>query len=198
MDYPKDYIVWDLETTGLQPGIDKILEIGCIVVQNLEIVEKHSWLLDNDVQISERITEITSIDNKLIREEGIPVADALLNFRNVFSRYPGYKHITHNGIRFDIPFLSAFTGVTTQAFKDLALDTAVVCKAKKLGLSQRDDETFWEFGNRVMNIWAKGIKYNVKLMCEELEIDMTNIQLHRALGDVLMTNEIYKKVFLNL
>ena len=39
--YPTEYLVWDLETSGLQPGFDVILEIGCIAVIDGKIVEKN-------------------------------------------------------------------------------------------------------------------------------------------------------------
>jgi hypothetical protein len=44
----------------------------------------------------------------------------------------------------------------------------------------------------VMNIIAKGVKYNVSQTCEEMGIDTESMTAHRAGGDVLMTNEIYK------
>ena len=45
-----------------------------------------------------------------------------------------------------------------------------------------------------MNIRAYGVKYNLGLCCEEMEVDKSNITLHRASGDVYLTYELYKKI----
>ena len=45
-----------------------------------------------------------------------------------------------------------------------------------------------------MNTFAKGVKYNVAICCEELGVDRTGITQHRALGDCELTHEIYKKL----
>jgi hypothetical protein len=59
---------------------------------------------------------------------------------------------------------------------------------------QKEDETFYEFGKRIMDIRAYGVKFNVALCCDEMGIDRTNIELHRAGADVYLTNEIYKNL----
>jgi len=80
------------------------------------------------------------------------------------------------------------------ALYDRALDTAVFVKAGKLNMPRLWNESFKEWSDRVMNTIAKGVKYNVTICCEEMGIDMTKVAQHRALGDVELTNEIYKKI----
>ena len=62
------YIVWDLETTGFVAPESKILEIGCHICYEDGSIEDKNWLLNNNVEIPEKITEITSIDNMKISE----------------------------------------------------------------------------------------------------------------------------------
>lgn len=203
--YPKTYLVWDLETSGLDKETCKILEIGCMKVSNGEVVERKSWVLNHGIEIPENITAITGITKELIDKEGQDPKKALSEFLDVILADQDEAHLTHNGMRFDIEWLAYHVakalGFTVGQHKELlaalytrALDTAVFVKAGKLGMQRRWDESFKEWADRVMNTIAKGVKYNVAICCEEMGIDKTKVTQHRALGDVELTNEIYKKI----
>lgn len=199
ISYPKkNYIVWDLETSGLDPKVDKILEIGYLYIQNGEVKFKESILLNHGIEISETTTKFTGITKEMIDEKG---HDPKETFDHLMKMMRDVPQVTHNGLRFDIPFLlEAIWGPMTigdfEKFrKDLYLnciDTAVIFKANKLNMPRRFNETFSEWGNRVLDTKAYGLKYNVKTCCEELGIEIEN--QHRAGDDVLLTNEIYKKL----
>lgn len=198
---PIDVIVWDLETTGFVAPECKILEIGALIIKGSEIEKRH-WVLNNvGHEIPEKIIEITGITQEIIDKEGRDPKECLLEFLPLVRE--AKQNITHNGIRFDIPFLVAYAGDVLEynnqqsaelkeALEDVAFDTAVIVKAEKLGLKRREEETFLRFANRIMEIRAFGVKYNLGLCCEEYKIDLTGITLHRALGDVAMTHELYK------
>ena len=70
----------------------------------------------------------------------------------------------------------------------------MIVKGKKLEMDRNWNESFKEYADRVMEVRAPGVKYNVALCCEELEIQVEGIQMHRALGDVTLTHEIFKRV----
>ena len=53
------YIALDLETTGLSPAEDRILEIGAIRVEGGRILERYETLLNPGIRISPRIQELT-------------------------------------------------------------------------------------------------------------------------------------------
>ena len=55
------FVAVDLETTGLRPKYDRILEIGALKVVNGELVETFQTFVDPRMQIPERITELTGI-----------------------------------------------------------------------------------------------------------------------------------------
>ena len=42
----KDYVCIDLETTGLQPKTDRMIEIGAVKVHNGEIIERFETLVN--------------------------------------------------------------------------------------------------------------------------------------------------------
>lgn len=201
INYPKKYVVWDLETSDLSPSDDKILEIGAMLIDNGEVIKKESWLLNHGIEISEFITNLTGIDKKLIDSEGIDPIEAYGNFLD-FSEAAD-ANLTHNGYKFDIPFLfKALTEDQLSEHKDRltkgVVDTAVVYKATKLEMSQNWNETFLSFARRVMDVRAFGVKYNIPLCCEELKIDSTGVTMHRALGDAELTSKIYQKICLEV
>lgn len=196
-----DLIVWDLETTGFNAPEDKILEIGCFIVRGVTLEKRH-WVLDNKVDIPARITEITGINKSVIDAEGKDPKQCLLEFLPLFKSCK--KNVTHNGVKFDIPFLVNtaekilnFTPVqkkaVTKLIQDTAFDTAVHFKAKKLGLVQKENENFLDFANRVMEVKAYGIKFNLGVCVSELGIKKDLVQ-HRAMADVELTHDVYNKI----
>ena len=61
-----DYIVFDIETSGLNPHKDKIIEIAAIKYINNKPIDEFSYLIDPDINISEIITKVTGLtDNDL-------------------------------------------------------------------------------------------------------------------------------------
>ena len=55
------YVSIDLETTGLNPKRDRIIEIGAIRVEQGQIAEEFSTFVDPGRKLEERITELTGI-----------------------------------------------------------------------------------------------------------------------------------------
>ena len=61
------YVVFDLETTGFNAGgEDSIIEIGAVKILNGEIIDRYDQLVDPGKQISQRITDVTSITNEML------------------------------------------------------------------------------------------------------------------------------------
>lgn len=61
------YVVIDLETTGLSPERDKIIEIGAVKIENGILMGTYSKLVNPNVEISDRIVEITGITSDMIK-----------------------------------------------------------------------------------------------------------------------------------
>lgn len=205
LQYPNSYIVWDLETSGLDKTTGKILEIGCLKIKNGEVVDRRSWFLNHGIEIPLEITKINGITKEMIATQGIDPKDALEEF--YIMAVSAAAHITHNGMRFDIEWLAYHVVQTLDWTEERrrilveqlycnALDTAVFVKAQKLGMRRGWNESFKEWSDRVMNTRTPGLKYNLSLCCDELGIKRDGITQHRALGDCELTNEIYKKIIL--
>lgn len=64
-----EYVVFDLETTGFNAGGgDSIIEIGAVKLKNGEIVDKFDRLIKPPKPISERIINVTSITNEMVKD----------------------------------------------------------------------------------------------------------------------------------
>lgn len=96
-----EYVIFDLETTGLSAQYDHIIEFGAIKVKNQEIIGEYLTFIKPPVDISSFITSKTNISNKdvanapTIEEE----LDAILAF------IEGSVLVAHNA-QFDISFLN--------------------------------------------------------------------------------------------
>lgn len=205
--YPKQYVVFDTETTGLDVKKDLILEIAAHkVIDGGE--ETKSWLLNWGITIPDKITEITGITKELCEKEGVlPV----VAFRE-FMKFSGLSEFSmpvvgHNIYRFDIPMLfnnlkSVFPGEIERlgAVENFALemsvDTAAIYKGSKIDVPKLWSDSSFDYGCRVLDTKVFGLKYNLSAVVDELGIDKTGVTLHRASGDVFLTNKIYKKLCL--
>lgn len=95
------YVALDIETTGLNPAVDRIIEVGMARVEDGQITQKYSTLVYPGISVSERITELTGIHNEELAgkpriEEIIgditsfigdwPYLDIMLHLTSVFLR----------------------------------------------------------------------------------------------------------------
>lgn len=199
-----DLIIWDLETTGFVAPEAKILEIGAMIYREGQEVETKQWVFKNEgLVIPEEITALTGINQAIIDREGRDPKECLQEFIPMLLE--AKQNVTHNGLFFDIPFLTntlkdvtkietSTTMAIVSAIRDRAFDTAVFVKASKLNMPRREDEVFLSWANRVMNVRAYGVKFNLTLCSQEYGIDTSKVNFHRALGDVYVTGELYKKI----
>lgn len=72
----KNYVVFDIETTGLANQVDKITEIGAVKICDGQIIDRYSQLVNPEKTISEKIIKLTGITNELVAKE--PTIDKVL------------------------------------------------------------------------------------------------------------------------
>ena len=65
--FPEKYVCLDLETTGLSPQYDEIIEICAIKIDNSKEIERFQTLVKPENEIDEYISELTGITNELYR-----------------------------------------------------------------------------------------------------------------------------------
>lgn len=195
--FPKNYIVWDLETGGLDPKTCPIVEVAVVIVQDGVIADQWSALLNNNVDIDERATAVHGITKEMCEKDGKDPAQVLLRLlQNIVDCE---AHVTHNGSRFDIIFLEEAlkaigADLSIEDLKNKHIDTAALYKADGMREPRGWQEGWNDYFNRVLNLRVPGLKYNVGACCDELNISREGVQQHRALADVILTNEIYKRL----
>lgn len=94
------YVSIDLETTGLDPKRDRIIEIGAIRVEQGQIVEEFSTFVDPGRKLEERITELTGI-----RDEDLADAPQLDEVFPQLLEFMGELPLLGHRILFDYSFL---------------------------------------------------------------------------------------------
>lgn len=66
--FPDEYIVFDLETTGVNLFKDKIIEIGAIKIKNNEIIDKFETLVNPNMPIPHKATSINHITDEMVKD----------------------------------------------------------------------------------------------------------------------------------
>lgn len=61
------WAVIDIETTGINPGEDEIIDIGFLVFEETKLVKQYSSLVKAPLEVSPFITKLTGITNKMLR-----------------------------------------------------------------------------------------------------------------------------------
>lgn len=163
----KEYVVVDLETTGLDPykGCE-IIEIGITEIVDDKIVKNYSKLIKPKNKIPDFITSITNISNDMVKSE-----ESLEAVLPRFRKYIGNRTIIAHNAKFDLKFLNYY-------LKELNLDSIDnhVCTLELL----KKSKTY------------KGKNKKLETACEYYNIK--NINAHRADSDTLATAKLFLRI----
>lgn len=97
-----EYIVFDIETTGLSVVNNKIIEIAGVKMQGEKVVDSFSTFIDPHENIPYNITQLTSITNEMVK--GAPdIKDKLPEF----VEFIGDCVLVAHNAQFDIGFIQA-------------------------------------------------------------------------------------------
>jgi exonuclease, DNA polymerase III, epsilon subunit family len=100
---PEEYVAFDLETTGLSPQTDRIIEIGAVYVDHGQIIASFSQLVDPRMSIPAAASEKNNITDAMVR--GCPTIDLVLpEFRDFIG---DVKILAAHNATFDANFLMA-------------------------------------------------------------------------------------------
>ncbi len=97
------FIALDLETTGLNPNTDKVIEFSAVIFDNGKKTETLSFLCDPGVEISPEIEILTGITNDMLR--GKPAFE--LQLQEALNFIGDLPLVGHN-IGFDLGFLKSY------------------------------------------------------------------------------------------
>lgn len=117
------YVAFDLETTGLRPACDKILEIGAVKVEDGEVTGTYETFVDNKVAIPDRISALTGITEEMVA--GSPGArEAIEGFLD-FSK--DSVVLGHN-VQFDYSFMKQGVVNLGKTYERKGLDTLAIAR----------------------------------------------------------------------
>ena len=164
--YPDDYVVLDIETTGLQARDCEIIEISALRVSDNKIVDTFNTLVKPSEPVPQRITMLTGITNEMLENAPDP-AKVLSDFYE----FIGLTVAVGFCVNFDMKFLYEHT------YRRIH---------KKLGNSYIDVH---DIAKKLL----QGLKhYNQPRVCEALDIKVT--EAHRAMADTVNCNLAYQKL----
>ncbi len=165
--YVKDYVVFDLETTGLNPAKDAIIEISGIKVKNSQPVEEFSTLVNPGMPIPPAATRVNGITDGMV--DGAPdLREALGNFLDFIGTEILVGHNIHT---FDTNFLC--DGAKKELDKEVKndyIDTLYMARSCLPGLS------------------------HYKLTDVSAYFGISTEGAHRALCDCNMNRQCYEKL----
>lgn len=153
-----DYIICDIETTGLSKSRDRITEIAAIKISGGRIVSEFQTLVNPRVPIPRFITHLTGIDDAMVQEA--PTIDSAISEFIDFAE--GNVFVGHNAA-FDFGFLSH-----NASLHDLKFSNRRICTRK--------------LANRIVpHLRSK----RLCALCDYYRI--VNEQEHRAMADARAT-----------
>src|SRR4051812_20928513 len=98
------YVVFDLETTGLRPGIARPCEFGAVRIRGLELEERFQTLANPGARLQPAVAALTGLRDEELRRAP-PVAAATRSFL----AFAGDAVLVAHNARFDLAFLDAET-----------------------------------------------------------------------------------------
>ncbi len=179
-----NYVVVDVETTGLQPSKCEIIDLAAIRFYNFEPVEKFCTLLSTKKPIPQKAQNINHITDEMV--QGMP------RFQDIaasFIDFIGKDNLVGHNLGFDLDFLVRY-GADVTVQKRKYYDTLEIARktVKKERIRERWDKDFgldYEISEGVAN-------YKLDTLCDWYGI--WNIQSHRAEGDAVATGMLFKKL----
>ena len=100
-NYVSDYIVFDLETTGINTGIDEVIEISALKVYHGKIVEEFTSLVNPGRSIPYSATKVNNISDSMVQDSP-PFSVVLHDFLDFADNIVLVGHNIHT---FDMKFL---------------------------------------------------------------------------------------------
>ncbi|MDK2903294.1 MAG: polymerase subunit alpha, Gram-positive type, partial [Clostridiales bacterium] len=156
-----DMVVLDIETTGLNAGVDKIIEIGAVKIKDGKYVDEFSSFINPHVPIPLNIVNLTGITDDMVANAP-DEADVLQRFMEFAG---GAVLVAHNA-QFDMGFIRQHGQKYNLKFANPVLDTLTLSRQLFKGLKH----------------------YKLDTLAHYLHIDMNNH--HRAVDDARTAAEI--------
>ena len=136
----KTYVVFDLETTGLEVLNEGITEIGAVKLVDGKMTEQFTTLVKPDYRITEKNMEITGITPEMV-ENAPKIGTVIPDFLKFID---GAVLVAHNA-QFDMSFLKRFANGEDYEVKNQVLDSLELARATLPQLRRHDLHTVADY-----------------------------------------------------
>ncbi len=159
------FVVFDIETTGLDNRNEEITEIGAVLVENGQVTKRWGTFVNPEKPIPAKISELTSITDDMVADAP-KIEEALVKF---FEFSKGAVLVAHNA-KFDTGFIKE--------------------KAKKCGL----EYNFGHLDTLMLAkcLYPDLANYRLNTLTKHLNVVLENH--HRAVDDAKATADIFVKM----
>lgn len=163
------YVIFDTETTGLNPQVDEVCQIAAVRVTNGKLVasERFDMLVNPGRRIPPASTAVHHITDEMVADA--PEVGAALSRFHTFAE--GCVLVAHNA-PFDMAFLRRREREIGKRFDQPILDT-VLCSAI---------------------LYGQSAEHTLDALCDRLSITIPEEERHTAIGDALGTAEAFRKM----
>ncbi|MBD5443955.1 MAG: 3'-5' exonuclease [Lachnospiraceae bacterium] len=158
------YVCLDLETTGLDPKHDKIIEIGAVKVKDREVVDLMETFINPQRPLEERIIQLTGI-----KDEQLCNAPDITEILPKLIDFIGDDILLGHSVLFDYSFVKKAAINQRLKFEKFGIDTLKLARKFLPDLESR----------------------SLEFLCRHFEIEHS---AHRALADAKATSELYYKL----
>ncbi len=171
--YNIEIVFFDIETTGLNPSRDEIIEIGAVKVKNGVKLSEFQTLIKPAAKISGEIEKLTGITNEMLEKDGIDIEKGLKMFLDFIGNS---RLVGHNSIDFDLKFMEH-----------------QLKKTIKIALSNPVEDTL-----KMARVMLKKISdHKLSTVAKSLGIFIETEKLHRSLFDSFICSEVYRRLIIS-
>ncbi|MBQ3008475.1 MAG: PolC-type DNA polymerase III [Oscillospiraceae bacterium] len=166
----KEFVIFDIESTGLHPNTETVTEIGAIIWKDGEVLDEFHTYADPGKPIPQNIVELTGITDEMVK--GAP---GQLEAIEKFKAFIGDRIlIAHNASGFDVNFLKVNAAKVGTDFKYEFLDTLPLARNLLQDLKNHKLDTLADHYN------------------------LGNFNHHRATDDAIMLSKIFAGLITDL
>lgn len=166
LKWAEDYVLVDIETTGLSPERDDIIEIGAIKVKQNQIIDQYESLIKIQRRLNPFITRLTGITNEMLLE-GREITEVLQEF----IEFTGDHIIIGHNVNFDINFIyNKCQKYMNYPIKNDFIDTMRIAR----------------------RVLPSSPNYKLETLAKHFQIDYGHA--HRGLRDVEITYQVYNEL----